>query len=1111
MKKTIKKVNRKRGTEAIAIAKVLRHKASESEKQVANNAIGTLLKECKEYDCFTEVYEMLCEARKRLKMDSDSDSDDSDFDDIFDGDGTRVQYDTPNFQIDYTTTAGADDIVQDPNSDTAVNVTLQDGTVIGTTTQGNGVPDFVKMLGIWLEYYLQQFIAYGFNNIIQTDVNGNPIKQRVVIQTGGSKTSPGDAIYIENTLGSASGLAGGYNTATTGMGITPGHELFHQVQYTYNDLSNTVGGGFLRIYKEGTARLAEDLVNDAYNRYNKEVPIYLNNTTVDHFSVLNRYRTVLFWKYLTEQLGAVTTEPQRGVDAIISLWQNLVGANSAADGINATDNTISALPNGVSIQDTFSKFAIANYLKDLGDPFIEAQYDYLEDEEPRVPGGQVYSSLTLLDSQILNGLSDDYFDSRTVNSWGLHYYEFDIGSSIQDLTVDLIADAAFTDPFYRILEIRAGDVTIHEGSGTNYTEQIINDITDPAATPVDKIVVIVGAFADGGAYDLTVSVNEGVPSVVLVLDHSGSMSSQNKMVSARNAASLFVDVAEANGVPGLGAVGFSTTAAVLTNSELDILNALKANNIKGDISALSPTNLTSIGHGLQIAKDEFVGDPVDATNEVLVLLSDGKENTSPMIADVQTDIINAGMKVYTIGLGTDWAIEPQKLEDLATDTSADYIMTDDPALLQEFYLQILASILGGGMNGGNDSDETSDSDSYAANIFVGPFTKENYSIGTKSKQIHVIPSDRQLNVILTWREADIKNIGLVLVGPNNTKFTEQDAKDNNIIYKRGVNYAFFTIKLPCKGNRAGIWTAYAMLPVNSNVNYELKSMITSGLRLSVDTAQPILKTGDKIGMTVKLNNGGQPVSGAIVKVISDQPLVGIGNYLAQEMTVSGKQSISNDPISAKEMKMTALIKKESTNPFKRQVNEYNLNEDLTQGLGIYTNDMYVATTPGSYNFKIVVEGHTADGEPFTRTKTITKVVRVNTNSESSIIDVSLIDKTSNTVIIKFTPVDIYGNRMGPGYSRDIRFITKSGKLTGNLVDHNNGVYSQKISVKDPQPPQISIQVRSEMVPVPSSKIVETLEGPATVEVLEPSNVTGWLARIAIVLALIAIAMRFINI
>ncbi|MCK5640717.1 MAG: VWA domain-containing protein, partial [Gammaproteobacteria bacterium] len=811
-------------TEAIAIAKVLRHKASESERQVAHNAIGTLLRECKEFDCYTSVYEMLLEARKRFKTDADNDSDDSDFDDIFDADGTRVQYDTTNFTIEYTTTAGANDIVQDPNSDTAVNVTLQDGTVIGTTNSGNGVPDFVEMLGIWLEYYLQQYIAYGFNSPIQTDASGNPIKLQVVIEEGGSWTGPGSGIHIENILGSAAGLAGGYNTSTSGMGVTPGHELFHQVQYTYNN-----GAGlFLKIYKEGTARLAEDYVNDAYNRYNNEVLLYLNNTTVNHFSVNNKYRTVLFWKYLAEQLGTVTTEPQRGVDAIISLWQNLVGANSAADGINATNNTINALPNGVSIQDTFSKFAIANYLKDLGDPFIDSQYDYLEDEEPRVPGGQVYTSLIPLDSQILNGLSDDYTDSDTINSWGLHYYEFDIESSVQDLTIDLIADAAFTNPFFKILEIRGSDVTIHEGGGANYSEQIINDITDITVTPVDKIVVIVGAYADGGAYDITVSINEGVPSVVLVLDHSGSMSSQNKIQSARNAANLFVDVAEANGVPGLGAVGFSTQGMVLANSALEILNAAKANNIKGDINALSPTNMTSIGHGLQIGKNEFDGDPVDAASEVMVLLSDGKENTSPMIADVQTDIINAGLKVYTIGLGTDWAIEPQKLEDLATDTDADYIMTDNPALLQEFYLQILASILGGGMNGGNDSDETSDSDSDDANLFVGPFTEKNYKIGTKSKQVHVISSDRQLNVILTWREANIKNIGLVLVGPNNTKFTGQDAKDNNIIYKRGVNYAFFTIKLPCKGNHVGTWTAYAMLPVNTTVNYELKSMMTSG-------------------------------------------------------------------------------------------------------------------------------------------------------------------------------------------------------------------------------------------------------------------------------------------
>jgi hypothetical protein len=82
-------------TEALAIAKTLRKKAGQSEREVADAAIGALLRHAQHKDCFTEVWEMLAEARARLKAeapgDADADADDADFDAIIDGDGVRVQ------------------------------------------------------------------------------------------------------------------------------------------------------------------------------------------------------------------------------------------------------------------------------------------------------------------------------------------------------------------------------------------------------------------------------------------------------------------------------------------------------------------------------------------------------------------------------------------------------------------------------------------------------------------------------------------------------------------------------------------------------------------------------------------------------------------------------------------------------------------------------------------------------------------------------------------------------------------------------------------------------------------------------------------------------------
>lgn len=824
--------------EAVAVAKLLRLKADEAEKRLAEKVVGPLLRYDELKDCATEIHEMLAEARERLEAqpgpDSDSDAEE-DFDDILDGDGARLQYETDHFVIDYTVDAGASDRVQDPTSDTAVNVTLADGTLVGTTVAGEGAPDFVKMLGVWLEYYLQQYVAFGFNDPT-SDGMGGVAKLDVTVRAGGSATSPGNPIGIENSLGSSAGLAGGYNTPGGGLGVTPGHELFHQVQYTYNP----GGASFLRIYKEGTARWAEDAVNDAYNRYNLETFDYLDDTTELLIALPLRYETVILWKYLSEQKGLTATEPQRGVDAINLLWQNLVGAATDADGIAAVDAAVQALDAGSSVYDLFADFAVALYLKDLGSPYPDAEYDFLEDEEPRVPGGQVYASVTPLDAQPLDGLSPDYADSGVSAPWGLQYYVFDLDASVQSFNVSVTADAAFTAAFYRVLEIRGGVAAVHDGGGAGYSLDLLTVITDTATARVDRVVVVVGAYETGGSYDLTASVNNCVPSVMLVIDHSGSMSAQGKMAAAVDAATLFIDMAEANGVPGLGTVGFSTTAAVLAGSALAQLTPAHADDVRDAIGALAPTSLTSIGDGLQKAWDEFDGDPVNAAREVVVLLTDGIENTAPLIDDVDGTLAADGIKVYAIGLGEDYGIEPVKLEDLSVLTGGDYRMTGDPAMLEEFYLQILADNLCADMDGGGEPDadasgpDASDADDAGSTTKNAALVRECLSLAadarlSRGKRINVVSSDKRLNVVLTW-DGGGDDADLVVIGPGGLVVSSANLQSLcGVKYRRGSRYVFFTIDLPLAGRREGAWYAYGLGLGSAGA---LRAFLVSGLRIA---------------------------------------------------------------------------------------------------------------------------------------------------------------------------------------------------------------------------------------------------------------------------------------
>lgn len=1090
--------------ETLAIARVLNHKADNNQEAIARNAVGDLLEECEKGGCYTPIYEDIEHARKRHK--ANLDGDDGDFDEIMDGDGTRIQFVTSagNFTIDYTVDAGASDQIQDPTSDTAVDVKLADGTIIGTTIAGNGTPDFVEMLGIWLEYYLVQYAAFGFP--------APALPLTVFVKNAGSATGPGSmTITISNYLGSTSGLAGGYNDSGAGLGVSPGHELFHRIQYTYNP----GGAAFLKYYKEGSARWAEDIVNETYNRYNVEIAAYFANTTESLFSDPHRYHTVTFWKYMTEQHGAVLTEPQRGVDAMIALWTNLVGAAVEADGFNAINTTITGL-GGVSMQETYANFAVANYLKDLGNPYGVASYEYSEDEDPNVVSGATYASVAITSSTAINGLSTDYAGAFALSNWGIAYHEFTPDGTVQDLTITVTADAAFLNPFYRIIAINGTNATVYSGSGGMFSQQVIKDITDPAAA-LDKVMVIVGAYNTGGNYNITIGINDGVPSVMLVIDHSGSMAMQNKMTAAIDSANLFVDVAAANGVPGLGAVGFSDTASVLPGADLIQLDPGHKTDVQNAIAGLTPTLTTSIGAGLELARSSFGADPINATREVIVLLSDGMENHDPMIATVQGDIITDGIEVYSVGLGEDAGIEPAKLEDIALATDGDFRMTSDPAVLQEFYLQILATVLDGDMDASMDGDAAKD-----ANHDGKEKAAINAAEGTE-RLTFVTEADRKWNIVMTWEQAideSHRHNDMRIISPSGKEYTASalGAIAGNQFTHTG-KYAFLTARFPLHGEHEGIWRVLPKRSRTFTQPVHFRSFLISGLNINVINADHYLYAGQPLNMEVHLDIKGTPLTSAEVTLVSDQPLLNVGNYLATPFTIGNKPG-TGDPLSPKQEKLQGLLAREKSNPFVRETHTIKLKE-LTHQPGTYVNSTAMASVAGSYHFRLNVKGTTPAGDHLRRYRNFTKVARVAVEASASHVHVALIKPGSRSVQVTVRPTDAFGNLLGPGYASAIKTSTHGLQVNSAIVDHNDGTYSLPVTLTSDHP-QLSLHIFNSSIAVLPATLLQPLNTPVPtptphphphphpVPTPAPSNgwgIAGWLALVALLLALIAIILR----
>ncbi len=185
-----------------------------------------------------------------------------------------------------------------------------------------------------------------------------------------------------------------------------GHELFHHIQYAYADAAGASGcGAFGSTPCEGHARAMQDkiyldldFIPDAACTapYLGQVNGFLADTNQRLWS--SKYDSALWWTYLMEQYGTVTSEPQRGTD-FLARWY--IEAAASVDNPNAfltTDAVIKQNAPSDSAVNAFQNFTIANIVKDLDLADVSStfrnRYSY-RDEEP-VPGhtnSQVYGEV----------------------------------------------------------------------------------------------------------------------------------------------------------------------------------------------------------------------------------------------------------------------------------------------------------------------------------------------------------------------------------------------------------------------------------------------------------------------------------------------------------------------------------------------------------------------------------------------------------------------------------------------------------------------------------------------------------------------------------------------
>jgi predicted ribosomally synthesized peptide with SipW-like signal peptide len=174
--------------------------------------------------------------------------------------------------------------------------------------------------------------------------------------------------------------------------------------------------------------------------------------------------------------------------------------------------------------------------------------------------------------------------------------------------------------------------------------------------------------------------------VMIVFDRSGSMTSQtNKFQNAKDGAKALVD--SLGGGAEVGLVSFSN------NGTPDESLGTDRSTVKSTIDGLSAVGQTNIGDAISDAQDELSNNGRAGADKVMVVLSNGGQNTGSLDPrDEADDAKTAGTRIISIAYGSganenlmEDISSPQKVDDGTIDSQDENAFFGDVGTIQDVF------------------------------------------------------------------------------------------------------------------------------------------------------------------------------------------------------------------------------------------------------------------------------------------------------------------------------------------------------------------------------------------------------------------------------------------
>jgi len=554
--------------------------------------------------------------------------------------------------------------------------------------------------------------------------------------------------------------------------------------------------------------------------------------------------------------------------------------------------------------------------------------------------------------------------------------------------------------------------------------------------------------------------------VMIVFDRSGSLSlpagaGRPKIEEMHDSASLFVQLIESGSGARLGLVSFSAEANLPVDFALAPVSAATRTDLIGPapfttgvLGALTSGGRTTIGAGIAAAAAQLTGS--SGNSRTILLLTDGLENTPPLIADAGS--VLEGITIEVIGFGTEASLDGALLTTLAESHGGLYHRAGDPLALRKCFALVFGNI-------------------FEAGALLDP----NFTLPAGQRLSDPVPfnvcGEERLTVIAGW-DVEGPELSLRLTTPGGVLI---NAATPGVESSTGRTWTFLRVPLPHGGERDGAWTAEVVRGVGRDERAPLPALTffvsilpTGGPRLTRFASAKRAFTGETIHPLVLLRSpdGGFP-DNAMVHLTVTKPTTSIGTILSLA-TLGEAQTLDGDTIPAPQATLLA-IEEASGLPVVNYVEEsFELfdNARHTNGSpeksGIFGSPLTdLLTVEGHYTFHaraLYGTGCVSTRELVWTQQVAIQIDPTHTTSTTTVNSTDPDGIAQGTIAL--IPRDAYGNHLGPG--RSDRFTPTGGPSTtviGPVVDNGDGSYTIPLSWNPFIGPPLLVLTQPDLPPI----------------------------------------------